>query len=111
MGGFKPYVGAGIQYILPFDEDGVGALDGQSVEIDDALGFTLQAGVDVEIGQGWYLNADVKKTWIEHDCHPSTVPMLFDVDIDPWIFSVGLGYRFNLSDVFGSRQAEAVPMK
>ena len=35
----------------------------------------------------------------------------FDVDIDPWIFSVGLGYRFNLSDVFGSRQAEAVPMK
>ena len=25
MGGFKPYVGAGIQYILPFDEEGVGA--------------------------------------------------------------------------------------
>ena len=38
------------------------------VEVDDALGFTLQAGVDIEIGQGWYLNADVKKTWIEHDC-------------------------------------------
>ena len=25
MGAFKPYVGAGIQYILPFDEEGVGA--------------------------------------------------------------------------------------
>ncbi len=25
MGGFKPYVGAGIQYIAPFDEKGVGA--------------------------------------------------------------------------------------
>ena len=82
------------------------------VEVDDALGFTLQAGVDVEIGQGWYLNADVKKTWIEHDCLDARCTNAdFDVEIDPWIFSVGLGYRFNLSDIFGSRQAEAVPMK
>ena len=34
------------------------------VEVDDALGFTLQAGVDIEMGQGWYLNADFKKVWI-----------------------------------------------
>jgi len=110
MGAFKPYVGAGVQYILPFDEDGVGLLANERVEVDDALGFTLQAGVDVEIGQGWYLNADVKKTWIEHTVSINGADA-FDVDIDPWIFSVGLGYRFNLSDVFGSRQAEAVPMK
>jgi outer membrane protein len=112
MGAFKPYVGAGVQYILPFDEDGVGALAGDRVKIDDALGFTLQAGVDVEIGQGWYLNADVKKTWIEHDVTVRGVTNAdFNAEIDPWIFSVGLGYRFNLSDIFGSRQAEAVPMK
>lgn len=110
IGGFKPYVGAGLQYILPFDEDGVGNLKGSKVEIDDALGFTLQAGVDIEIGQGWYLNADVKKTWIEHTISIDNVEQ-FDVDIDPWIFSVGVGYRFNLSDVFGSRQAEAAPLK
>ena len=34
------------------------------MHIDDAVGFTLQAGVDMELGSGWYLNADVKKTWL-----------------------------------------------
>ena len=110
MGGFKPYVGAGLQYIAPFSEDGAGVLAADNVEVDDALGFTLQAGFDMEIGQGWYLNADVKKTWIEHTVSVNGVDA-FDVDIDPWIFSVGLGYRFNLSDIFGSRHAEAIPMK
>jgi len=112
MNGFKPYVGVGLQYIAPFSEDAAGPLLGPPpvrVEVDDALGFTLQAGVDVELGQGWYLNADVKKTWIEHTVSLDGVDA-FDVDIDPWIFSVGLGYRFNLSDIFGSRHAEA-PMK
>ena len=102
MGGIKPYIGVGLQYIAPFSEDGVGALAGANVEVDDALGFTLQAGVDISIGDGWYLNADVKKTWIEHTVSVGGVEQ-FDVGIDPWIFSVGLGYRFNLSDIFGSR--------
>jgi outer membrane protein len=110
MGGIKPYVGAGVQYILPFSEDGKGILTDSSVNVDDALGFTLQAGVDIEIGQGWYLNADVKKTWIEHDVQVRNPDLNFNVDLDPWIFSVGVGYRFNLSDIFGSRHAEA-PMK
>jgi outer membrane protein len=109
MNGIKPYVGAGIQYILPFSEDGKGALAGQNVKVDDALGFTLQAGLDMEIGQGWYLNADVKKTWIEHTVSVNNVDQ-FDLGIDPWIFSVGVGYRFNLEDVFG-RRAEAAPLK
>ena len=101
MGALKPYVGAGVQYILPFSEDGKGALAGQNVNVDDALGFTLQAGVDLSLGQGWYLNADVKKTWIEHEVSVSPLGANFDVELDPWIFSVGLGYRFNLSDVLG----------
>ena len=110
MSGFKPYVGAGIQYIAPFSEEGKGVLTGAHVEVDDALGFTLQAGVDIEMGQGWYLNADVKKTWIEHEVSINGAKA-FDVELDPWIFSVGLGYRFNLSDIFGSRTAEVEPMK
>lgn len=111
VGGFKPYVGAGVQYILPFSEKGKGALTGANVEVDDALGFTLQAGIDVELGQGWYLNADVKKTWIEHTVRVGGVEQ-FDLGIDPLIVSVGVGYRFNLSDIFGSRHAAApAPLK
>ena len=33
-----------------------------------------------------------------------------NVDLDPWIFSAGLGYRFNLEDIFG-RRAELVALK
>ncbi|MBU2531329.1 MAG: outer membrane beta-barrel protein, partial [Alphaproteobacteria bacterium] len=68
VNGFKPYVGAGVQYIAFFDEGRSGGLAGNpQLEIDDAFGFTLQAGVDLEVGQGWYVNADVKKTWLEAD--------------------------------------------
>jgi outer membrane protein len=109
MGGFKPYVGAGVQYIAFFSE-GSSDLGGAKINLDDAFGFTLQAGVDVELGQGWYLNADVKKTWLDTEASWDGTPVTADVDVDPWIFSVGVGYRFNLSDVFGARH-EAASLK
>lgn len=65
MGGIKPYVGAGVQYINFFNEGSNAALGKMS--IDDAIGFTLQAGVDIPLGDGWYLNGDVKKTWLQTD--------------------------------------------
>jgi outer membrane protein len=102
MGAWKPYVGAGVQYINFFDEgEGKNVLGATSVSIDDAWGFTLQAGLDVSIGNGWSLNADVKKTWLDtsvtwHNTALGGVNVVGDADLDPWIFSVGIGYRFNL---------------
>ena len=103
FGGFKPYVGAGVQYIHFFSEGRSDLPGNPKIDLDDAVGFTLQAGVDISLGDGWYLNADIKKTWIETDASWSGVTTA-DVDVDPWIYSVGLGYRFNLEDVFGARQ-------
>lgn len=108
IGGFKPYVGAGVQYIHFFG--GGGSDLGQDIELDDAFGFTLQAGVDVELGQGWYLNADVKKTWLDTDATWGSSGVTADVEVDPWIFTAAVGYRFNLADVFGRRSA-AAPLK
>jgi len=101
-GKFKPYVGAGLQYIAFFDE-GVGQnrLGASKVSIDDALGFTLQAGLDISVGNGWYLNADVKKTWLDTEVEWAGTGVRADVDLDPLIVSAGFGYRFNLSDIFG----------
>ncbi|MHA1517752.1 MAG: OmpW/AlkL family protein, partial [Alphaproteobacteria bacterium] len=101
-GTFKPYVGAGLQYIAFFDE-GVGQnrLGATSVDIDDSVGFTLQAGIDISVGDGWYLNADVKKTWLNTDVKWNGTGVRADLDLDPLIVSAGFGYRFNLGDLFG----------
>lgn len=107
MGAFKPYVGAGLQYIHFFDEKSSTAVS-NSVDIDDAVGFTLQAGADFSLGNGWYLNADVKKTWIDTEVtwkQNGITTVQADLDIDPLIVSAGLGYRFNLDDLFGRREA------
>ena len=110
VGGFKPYVGAGVQYIAFFNEGNAGAgLGNSQIKLDDAIGFTLQAGVDVALGGGWYANLDVKKTWIDTEARWIGTNVTADVDVDPWIFTAGVGYRFNLSDVFGRRSAE--PLK
>jgi outer membrane protein len=109
MGGFKPYVGVGAQYIHFFDTSSNDL--GGTMDIDDALGFTLQAGVDVELGRGWYLNADVKKTWLETSWTiDNGAAITGSFDLDPWIVSAGLGYRFNLADIFG-RRVEPAPLK
>jgi outer membrane protein len=113
MGAWKPYVGAGTQYIAFFDEgEGKNLLGATSVSIDDAWGFTLQAGLDVGLGNGWSLNFDVKKTWLDttvtwHNTAAfAGANVVGDADLDPWIVSAGLGYRFNL---FG-HGAEAAPI-
>lgn len=110
MGNFKPYVGVGAQWIHFFSE-GVRNAVADKMSIDDAFGFTLQAGVDIEIGNGWYMNADVKKSFLDTEVtfvnfQGGGQTLRVDHDLDPWIFSVGIGYRFNL---FGPRYTE--PLK
>jgi outer membrane protein len=116
MSVWKPYVGAGVQYINFFDTGtGDNLLGATKVTIDDAFGFTLQAGIDLSLGNGC-LNADVKKTWLDTNItwHNSAtlegLNVVGDADLDPWIFSAGVGYRFNLGNIFGHR-AEAGPIK
>lgn len=99
-GTFKPYVGVGLQYIAFFNETNKLGGNGD-LSIDDGLGFTLQAGLDIAVGNGWYLNADVKKTWLNTSASWNGTGVTADVDLDPLIVSAGFGYRFNLSDILG----------
>ncbi|MFA5958865.1 OmpW family protein [Hyphomicrobium sp.] len=108
IAGFKPYVGAGVQYIHYFD--GGNSDLGGKIHLDDSWGFALQGGVDMEIGHGWYLNADIKKVWLDTDASWKNTGVAAKVDVDPLIISAGIGYRFNLADILRGGSAP-VPLK
>ncbi len=116
FGPLKPYVGVGAQWIHFFNSDtGANTLNSTGVKFDDAFGVTLQAGFDFQLGGGWYLNADVKKSWLDTKVtwQNSSVTggnIVAKADLDPLIVSAGIGYRFNLEDIFG-RRAPAAPLK
>lgn len=87
----NPYVGAGINYTIFYDAK-PGAV--QNIKYDDTWGWALQAGVDVNLADGWFINADVKKLFVNTDVSINDGAIKADVDIDPWIFGLGVGYRF-----------------
>jgi outer membrane protein len=92
-GRFRPYVGAGINYTIFFDEDAGAAKD---VSYDNAVGFALQAGIDIGIDDHWAINLDVKKVWLNTDVSVQALgtTVYTDVDIDPWLLGLGIAYRF-----------------
>lgn len=90
---FRPYVGAGLNYTHFFNANS-GAVD--RVKYDNSVGYVLQAGADYELDETWALNLDIKRVNISPDVtiHSGAARINADVDIDPWIFGVGLSYRF-----------------
>ncbi len=90
-GTIRPYVGAGLNYTFFYSED-AGALD--TIEYEDSFGFALQAGLDIGLDDHWMLNADVKKIYLNTDVSINGGAVTADVDLNPWVFGLGIGYRF-----------------
>lgn len=89
----SPYVGAGVNYTIFYNEDAPGgAVTG--IDYDNAFGFALQAGVDYAVADNWYLNVDVKKIFLSTDVSINGGAITADVDLDPWVVGFGVGYRF-----------------
>lgn len=92
LGAWKPYVGAGVNYTYFYDND---LANGALYIKDNSWGGALQAGLDYEVAKNLYINADVKYVWMNtHVYVTSTGANLGGLDINPWIFGVGLRYRF-----------------
>ena len=93
-----PYVGAGVNYTHSFDRNLV-TTNGLPIHIErDMFGVVGQAGVDINLGSGWLINADVKyvtiNTNVKINASGSTWTKIDDLDINPWVFGVGIGKRF-----------------
>lgn len=89
MNGFKPYVGAGINYTRL---SSINLPAGVSVD-SNSFGPALQAGVDIPVGKNLYVNFDVKKVYIRTDVSAAG-SKLGTFKVDPLLVGVGLGWRF-----------------
>ena len=90
-GRVSPYVGAGVNGMIFFDGED---RNGFTVDLDNGLGLALQAGADIGLKGPWSLNVDVKKVWFNTEATINGGTLTSDVDLDPWVVSVGIGRRF-----------------
>lgn len=96
---FDPYAGAGLNYTFFYGSGGTQDIGGSpaSVDYDDHVGYALQAGFNYQINDDWFFNVDVKKLFLTTSAHVmmnGAEVTRAKVDLDPWLFGVGIGYRF-----------------
>ena len=96
---WQPYIGAGINYTTFFNERLSSERRDQgfsSLSLSDSWGAAFQIGSDWMINNRLMLNASI---W-HMDINTTARARLdgervkVDVDIDPWVYMIGLGYRF-----------------
>lgn len=91
---FQPYVGAGVNVTIISDVNlavpGVGELKLNSTSVGPAL----QTGFDYKLRDHWYLNADVKWFKLGSDLDLAGGTRVSTLHIDPFLFGIGIGYRF-----------------
>ncbi|HHC6536526.1 TPA: outer membrane protein OmpW [Vibrio parahaemolyticus] len=96
---FRPYVGAGLNYTIFFDEGfnnkakNVGLTD---LKLDDSFGLAANLGVDYMINDQWFLNASAWYANIETEATYKFggAKQKTDVKINPWVFMISGGYKF-----------------
>lgn len=97
---FQPYVGAGVNYTWFFDdklssqaeENGFRGLD-----LKDSWGLAAQVGMDYMLTDSLMVNAQVRYIDIDTEAtsnHAVLGKVKVDVDVDPMVYMVGLGYKF-----------------
>ncbi len=96
VGGLRPYLGAGAVYYIVLDaRDGAVA----DLEVDNAWGSVLQAGVEYQVSPAIAVFLDVKKLFLKTDARGSLpalggAPITARVALDPTVVMVGLAFNF-----------------
>jgi outer membrane protein len=102
VGRLQPYLGLGVNWTLFFDEDVdqllTDALGITDIDLDDSFGLAAQAGFDFNAGENWCLNFELR--WIDIDTDleakfsDGSKVGLGEVEIDPLLYGLNVGYRF-----------------
>uniref|UniRef100_UPI00333E59A7 OmpW/AlkL family protein n=1 Tax=Castellaniella defragrans TaxID=75697 RepID=UPI00333E59A7 len=85
----QPYVGVGLNYTTFFStKSSLGDLS-----LSDSWGVAAQVGADFKLSERWFLNADVRYIDISSDVKLNGAK-IGKTRIDPWVATIGVGYRF-----------------
>ena len=100
---FQPYVGAGINYTWIYDEhvgSRANAAGFDNFKAKNSWGMAWQIGADYMLtdniminAQARYIDIDTRATVENNSVAPGTRAKV-NVDVDPWVYMVGLGYKF-----------------
>ena len=90
-GRIRPYVGAGVSYMIVFDTDD-GAFE--NLELSNDIGPAFEAGVEFAVGPKTGLFLDVKKAFLRPTATGTFqgLQVVGDTKLDPWAFTAGLSF-------------------
>ena len=98
-GNWDPYVGVGVAWAAPiFSEsqelEGAGIVQ---LDLDGNPGIAVQIGANYDLDNRWYANLDLRYLGVTLDARvrleDGDAPPV-TLDIKPWVFGIGFGYRF-----------------
>lgn len=89
----QPFIGAGYGWVNVSDERTTGPIAGTNLNVQSGNGFVGQVGVDYYATSNVFIRADARYfDWT------SKVQLngagIGDVNVNPWIYGVSIGYRF-----------------
>jgi outer membrane protein len=100
---FQPYAGVGINYTMFFGEDLTSQRKNEgfsNLKLKDSVGIAGQLGFDYMItdhmlfnASVWYVDIDTEAT-VDGPTALGVGQTKVDVDVDPWVYMVGVGYKF-----------------
>jgi outer membrane protein len=100
---FQPYGGIGVNYTTFFSEDLTSDRKDQgfsNLELQDSWGLAAELGMDYMLNEHAFVNAAVwymdisTKASVDGPSALGIQETKVKVDIDPWVYMVGFGYRF-----------------
>lgn len=99
-GKIHPYVGAGVNWTMFYNEKASAqlnsAIGATRVNLSNSWGFALQGGVDFDLNEKMFVNIDVKYVDMDTNARLTTGVAVNNLlaDINPLIVGVGVGWRF-----------------
>jgi outer membrane protein W len=120
FGAFQPYVGVGVNFTAyPWSKGGsntvglatalgypTGYVGASNLKVSSSWGVAGQVGFDYMFNQNWGFNVDLKRIMMQPTATATVystalagtplayIPVRAKVNIDPWIVSAGITYRF-----------------